>query len=448
MKLEHHFANEGKDESIVITIPKGQYLPIFQSRLEKPLEQPVITDPAERKTVRSRWVLTTLGVLFGLVAIWLGYLLIKSRSNPSSSAATAAPTSDAGQNQTTMQPIDHPGALPASANDLSIDAGHTGAAFVDAFGRRWEADRYFEGGVVEPGPRHFFPPVPDDAPFRTIREAISADSMVPQSERGFQYNIPLSPGAYELRLYFADPLRNPDADEKNDAQNDRQFQVNLNRHPLLTNFDPIADAGSAAVDVRVFKDVYPDSDGKLHLEFVSNWGKAFLSGIEITPGVPGKLKPIRIAAGRQSDFEDANGVRWSADNYYIDGRTWAYQNPPNGPKLAPLYVNERHGNFSYSIPVAPGSYTVRLHFLEAFFSPVIPAAYCHGVGCRVFDVSCNGQMLLPNFDINKVADGPLKPVIREFHGLHPNGQGKLLISFSPRVNYAEVRAIEVIDEAK
>ena len=42
--------------------------------------------------------------------------------------------------------------------------------------------------------------------------------------------------------------------------------------------------------------------------------------------------------------------------------------------------------------------------------------------------------------------GAFRPVVREFHGLHPNGQGKLLISFSPKVNYAEVRAIEVIDE--
>ena len=32
MKLEHHFANEGKDEPVVINIPKGQYLPIFETR--------------------------------------------------------------------------------------------------------------------------------------------------------------------------------------------------------------------------------------------------------------------------------------------------------------------------------------------------------------------------------------------------------------------------------
>ena len=99
-------------------------------------------------------------------------------------------------------------------------------------------------------------------------------------------------------------------------------------------------------------------------------------------------------------------------------------------------------------PLQPGSYTVRLHFLESFFSPLIPAATCQGVGCRVFDVTCNGVLLLQDFDIVQAAHGAFQPVVREFHGLHPNGQGKLLLSFSPKVNYAEIRAIEVIDEAQ
>ena len=99
----------------------------------------------------------------------------------------------------------------------------------------------------------------------SIREAVSDDIMVPQSQREFHYNIPVSPGVYELRLYFADPLRQPDADKKEDSQNERHFQVELNGHPLLADFDPIADGGSAAVDIRVFKDVRPAADGKVHL---------------------------------------------------------------------------------------------------------------------------------------------------------------------------------------
>src|SRR5271165_509758 len=36
LKLEHHFANEGKNEPMIITIPKGRYLPVFETRSEQP----------------------------------------------------------------------------------------------------------------------------------------------------------------------------------------------------------------------------------------------------------------------------------------------------------------------------------------------------------------------------------------------------------------------------
>jgi hypothetical protein len=281
-----------------------------------------------------------------------------------------------------------------------------------------------------------------------MREAISADMTVPQSQRQFRYDIPVRSGVYELRLYFADSLRQPDVDQREVAQNTRHFQVNLNGHPLLLDFDPIADAGSAAVDVRVFRDVYPTSDGKLHLEFLSSWGRpAFVSALELNPGTPGRLKPIRLSAHR-SDFTDRDGTRWSGENYFIEGRIALIGNTEPGSKVPALYTGERYGNFSYAIPVTPGSYTVKLHFLESFFSPVVASASCRGVGCRVFDVTCNGVMLLPDFDIFQAAPGAFRPVVREFHGLRPNGQGKLLLSFAPKVNYAEVRAVEVIDEAK
>lgn len=452
MKLEHHFANEGRDEAVVITIPKGQYLPVFEPRLREPARLPEVVAPVVKTPKRSRWLQIAAASLSILAVLGLGYLLIRSRhaatppasaSIPSPPGAQSAPINDTAPLSLTQQT-----AVAADANAIRIAAGISGSPYVDVWGERWGDDRYFDGGVVEPGPRHFFPPVPDAGMFRSIREAASDNNMVPESERAFQYNIPLPSGVYELRLYFADPLRQPEGDQPEDAQNRRHFQVVLNRHPVLVDFDPVADGGFAAVDTRVFKDVYPDTDGKLHIDFRSDWGRAFVSAIELTPGIPGKLRPIRIAAGHQSDFVDDKGIRWSGDRNYIDGRTWGYQNPAQGPRLPPLYQNERHGNFSYAIPVAPGTYTLKLHFLEAFFSPLIPAAFCHGAGCRVFDVACNGVSLLQNFDIIQAAGEPFQPVIREFHGLHPNGQGKLLISFSPKVNYAEVRAIEVIDEGK
>jgi hypothetical protein len=54
---------------------------------------------------------------------------------------------------------------------------------------------------------------------------------------------------------------------------------------------------------------------------------------------------------------------------------------------------------------------------------------------------------LHDFDVFRAAGGAFRPVVRSFHGLRPNGQGKLLVSFTSSVNYAEVRALEVVDEA-
>jgi len=448
LKLEHHFANEGKDEAIVITIPKGRYLPVFETRSGEPVVLHTVPPLEQGKSRRLLWILVGVAVVFGLAIVWLGY-----RSFKSTSATARASVASAGS---VPRPEPSPAVPPSrsesvasapGAGEVRIAAGHTGIPYVDVWGRRWEADRYYEGGAPQPGPRHFFPPVADDGPFKTMREAISAELSVPQSQRQFRYDIPMRSGVYELRLYFADSLRQPDSDQMEDAQNVRHFQINLNGHPLLVDLDPIADAGTAAIDVRVFKDVYPTSDGKLHLEFLSSWGRpAFVSALELTPGTPGKLNPIRISA-HQTGFVDADGTRWSGDNYFIGGRTTRRKNPDTAPKIPALYSGERHGNFSYAIPVAPGSYTVKLHFFESFFSPLIAEAGCGGAGCRVFDVTCNGSLLLQDFDILQAA-GAFRPVVREFHGLHPNGQGKLLLSFSPKVNYAEIRAIEVIDEGK
>jgi len=448
MKLEHHFVNAGKDEPVVITIPKGQYLPVFETRFKEPQKQPAMLVPAERKPSRSKHVPIGAAVLFGLGFAWLGYRWFESRhaTLPTYDVPVAS-VSQPGQNEAEPQAKNRRVALASNASDIRIAAGHMGASYVDLWGRRWESDRYYTGGVSKPGPLHFFPLVPDEGLYKSIREAVSDGNMVPQSQREFRYDIPVSPGVYELRLYFADPLRQPDGDQKEDAQNRRHFHVDLNDHPLLVDFDPVSDAGSSAVDIRVFKDVHPAADGKVHVVFRTDWGRAFVSALELTPGTPGRLDPIRISA-RQTDFVDANGERWSGDKYFIDGRSWTFENPEMGPRIPDLYTGERHGNFSYAIPVAPGSYTVKLHFLESFFSPSIPAANCHGVGCRVFDVTCNGVMLLQDFDISQVVSGAFQPVVREFHGLHPNGQGKLLLSFSPKVNYAEIRAIEVLDEAK
>ena len=117
----------------------------------------------------------------------------------------------------------------------------------------------------------------------------------------------------------------------------------------------------------------------------------------------------------------------------------------DGPDDPQIYGSERYGNFSYAIPVGDGRYTVKLHFAETYWGPNEQGG--GGVGSRVFDVYCNGIALLRNFDMYKEV-GPRQQIVKSFHGLQPNGQGKLLLSFVPRKNYANISAIEVIDEGK
>ena len=160
---------------------------------------------------------------------------------------------------------------------------------------------------------------PNGELFKTVREGATGASWGPQQQSQFRYDIPVPPGTYELRLYFADPARTMESTAAEGSQNLRHFSINLNGRPLLTGFDAIADAGPAAVDIRVFKDVSPAPDGLVHLEFLPDPAPPFLSALELKPGIPGKMKPIRIAA-RKAEFVDADGVNWSSDQYYVDGR--------------------------------------------------------------------------------------------------------------------------------
>lgn len=455
LKLEHHFANEGRHEPVMITIPKGRYLPAFEPRVElheadAPLEDEETVVQSQRADIdkkrpsvaevdAGRAGRTKRRVLFlapVLVMVLLGIIFARLWLRPGQAASNTAR-----QNQASEPSSPAPAAIASGVDDIRIAAGNSGGPQIDAAGHRWESDNYYQGGESKPGPEELFPPVSDPGLFRTIREGVL---LGPHAPSGFRYDIPVPQGVYELRLYFADPIRRAMAGH--DGQHMRHFQVNLNGNPILTYFDAVADAGAGAVDIRAFKDISAAPDGKIHLEFVPAPDLPFLSALELTPGTPGRLQPIRLTAHSADLVED--GVEWSGDRYFVYGSTITYASPENVSRLSPLYTAERYGNFSYAIPVPPGSYTLRLHFMETFFGPSAPSGLCWGAGCRIFDVTCNGESLLKDFDIYQVAGGDYRPLIRTFHGLHPNGQGKLLISFSPRADYGEVRAIEVIDEGK
>jgi hypothetical protein len=320
----------------------------------------------------------------------------------------------------------------ADASEIRLLAGRGPARYSDHNGHLWEGDRFFQGGDAILGRSDVVTRGFDRNLFGGMREG------------GFEYAIPLKPGAHEMELFFAETMFG-EGNPLGGGEGSRVFEVRANGKPLLSGFDVVADAGGADLaDSRVFRDIGPGSDGLLHLRFEPQPGrKAFVNAVVIRPGQPGRLNPIRIVA-RPQPYRDANGTLWLADRYYQGGIQISRPTVPYGLDDAYVFQGERYGTFTYTVPVAPGTYQATLYFWEYWWG-----GNGHpgngGVGSRRFDVYCNFKPLLKDFDIIREG-GQAQTVKRTFHGLTPNAQGKLVFAFDPKVNYAQLNAIEIVDE--
>jgi hypothetical protein len=435
-KLKEYYAGEGAGQPIEIVIQSGQYQPEFVSRPkaeEPPVETmvpspefspawtqvPAVQLPPRRLPV-SR---PALGFIFAAA----GFLLVLALASLTLHGIRRAtqPLSASALNQWSS-PV--PAIIPAGSG-IRLLCGSPDLGGRDRDGNVWSADTFFSDGTASEAPGNLVYRTRDPFLFHTMRSG------------QFSYKIPLNPGVYELRLYFADTSYSP-GPAMEGGENVRMFDVLLNGSMLLQQFDVIADAGPNTADVRVFKDVHPAADGFLHLAFVKGTDTPFLNAIEIVPGIPHRMHPIRIVT-QDAMVTDRAGITWSPDNYFLGGRGMARQGTIEGQFDPQIYGRERYGNFSYAIPVADGHYTLRLYFAESYWGPNGQGG--GGIGSRVFDVYCNGAALLRNFDMYKEA-GLHRQIVKTFQGLQPNGQGKLLLSFMPLKNYANVSAIEVLPE--
>jgi hypothetical protein len=337
-------------------------------------------------------------------------------------ASLVSPSASTGQ---TAQPL--PG---IASTGLRILCGHRKPRN-DRLGRLWNADQYFEGGNYWERPSQFLA--------RTFDPSLFQDARIGD----FSYHIPLSPGVYELHLYFAEP--NVES-TTGGSENSRVFHVSLNGKPILRDFDVISDAGGAGiVDERVFKDVSPTPNGMLHMRFVSLRSQAMVSAIVVEPASPHRLNPVRIFM-HERPYTDAKKVTWMPDDFWIGG-TIGTPGPDilEGTLDRELYSKQRYGNFSYAVPVDDGEYAVTLRFAESYWGHENPGG--GGVGSRVFDVFCNGAALVRNLDIYKEV-GANRELLKTFHRLKPSAQGKLLLSFVPVRNYALLNALEVEGESR
>jgi len=309
-------------------------------------------------------------------------------------------------------------------------AGSSLERYVDRLGKVWESDRYFTGGEIL------------TAAQATLQRAEDSHLCRAAREGDFDYSIPLSPGIYELHLYFAEMQFGFEPEEGGETS--RLFNVFANDRKILDAFDVFSDAGGGGkLDEKIFTDVSPASDGRLHLSFRSAKEKAILNGLAILPGIRGQMRPIRITT-RTTPYLSQDQRLWEPDRFFHGGRSVVRLNPVEAPADDELYQSERYGNFSYAIPVADGHYRLTLKFAETYFGPNHPQHV--GPEKRLFDVYCNGQTLLKGFNIAREAGGLKRAVDKVFPRLQPNAQGKLILTFAPVMNYACVNAIEVVPD--
>jgi hypothetical protein len=319
-----------------------------------------------------------------------------------------------------------------NATEVRILAGLGNGTYTDRFGHVWGADRYFAGGnVFESGGRPIIG-ARDSRLYQTRREG------------AFTYDIPLGPGVYEMRLYFAETLYG----ENNVAgggETSRIFKVFANGNEILHDFDIIGEVGASTADVRAFKDISPAADGKLHLRFEPSTNPAIVNGIEITAGIPGQLRPIRMVSS-DHPYTDRQGRVWEADRYSRGGQLVQRTEPVANSDDPDFLRGERFGNLRYVFPVPSGRYGITLYFVEAWFGPGKFAG--GGLGSRLFDILCNGVAIRRGFDIFKEARGSDRAVTFNTHGLEPDAQGKITVYLVPLRNYASLNAIELVDESK
>jgi hypothetical protein len=426
-RLAEYYKGEGAGDAMRITIPIGQYVPVFEeiapaSPQAQPGAETVQPSSAGGTHARPWW--TLLAAISFLVLVVAAFYLAKDRQRP----------------RTVVPPSRPAAALPESpiglpvGNEIRILAGAT-RRYVDRSGKLWGPDAHFIGGRPAQSSAQHIWRTQDPTIYRSSRQG------------DFSYNIPLPPGVYELHLHFAETFYGPE-DAGGGGEGSRIMTVTANGIPLLTDFDVIADAaGARTADVKVFTDLAPDKDGLLHLNFSSvKGGGGMLSGIELLPGSRGQIRPVRIVT-RDVPYYSDDSHWWSADMYFKGGQFAATEEAAAGTDDPELYSSERWGHFSYAIPVTPGKYVVTLYFIERHFHAANrsqPSSDSKGsAGARLFNVFCNRKLILRELNILEQA-GESRPLVRRIAGLEPDAQGKLLLEFVPVQYYATVTAIEVV----
>jgi hypothetical protein len=309
----------------------------------------------------------------------------------------------------------------------------------------------------------------DDTLFLTDRWSNNVNNL--------DYAFDLPSGTYQVRLRFAETWFT--------AAGQRSFNINLEGMQQQSNFDIIAEAGGAWKYVdKIY--VITVTDGTLNVSLTkgtNDW--PVISAIEVityyapntptytvtytrtvsptqsktatasptqTPTITGTpptytytatptytptQQTIRINCGGPG-YTDAALNYWMADSYFTGGNTGSTADAIAGTTDDTLYQTERYGNFTYSIPVQNGSYTITLKFSEIWFGDASEGG--GGTGSRKFNASVEGIQVITGLDIFSMA-GHDKAYDLTFTAEVTNGF--VDIAFTGVVDNAKINAIMI-----
>ena len=133
---------------------------------------------------------------------------------------------------------------------------------------------------------------------------------------------------------------------------------------------------------------------------------------------------------------DSAGNVWNPDRFFSGGGNWQRSTGAIARTSDPfIFEHSRTGDFSYSIPLKPGSYELHL-----FFSTP-------NQNVSTFNISIKDRYLLLGFDINADALGEEIADERVFRDVSPEQDGFFRIGFSGAMGPPSLNAIEILPSA-
>ena len=418
-RLQEIYQTDGVNRPVHIQIPLGNYMPSFvhigadgalgvheapapDSSSGQALPDAHIPDGTPRPRRLSPWLVAA--AIVAAFSILCGYYVIAHRRATKTTVVT-------------MPGL--PTALPQPKNTIRALMGTGRKSYVDHSGYTWTPGNYCSGGDnVTVAPQKI---MGTEDPYIYLGGI-----------RGIAHCVfPVKPGEYEIHFHFAE------TSDLQTATHSAFLSINAGTD---FGFDVVDNAGGDGIATSyVLTGIRPENDGAIHLDYTSE--VSLLNAVEILPSDSDNLLPVRITASPFPITDSANKL-WLSDRYFVGGRRGLI---PDSAKSANrgIYSYHRVGRFRYDIPVTPlGMYRVTLYFNEPWFGE--HNLVNGGRGSRIFNVSCNGSMILKNLDI--IAEGGTNPVIKTFDNIQASTRGKIELSFIPVVNYPEINAIEVIPE--